>query len=68
MSLIMIIQYVDPGTGTLLTQLFFSFLIGVGFYLLTMRRRLMSFFKRRPKDKPEDMAPPSEKSEPKRDQ
>ena len=67
MSLLMIFQYVDPGTGTLLTQLFFSFLIGVGFYLLTMRRRLTNFFRRRFTGKPQDLAPPSEKSEPKRD-
>jgi hypothetical protein len=66
-SLAIILQYVDPGTGTLLAQLLFSFLIGVGFYLLTVRRRLMNFFKRQPTDKPADLAPQSEKTEPKED-
>ena len=37
------IQYVDPGTGSLLTQLFFSLFIGIGFYLVRMRRRVKSF-------------------------
>jgi hypothetical protein len=64
----MVFQYVDPGTGTLLTQLLFSFLIGIGFYLLTIRRRVSGFFKRRPPDKPADLTPQSEKSEPKKDQ
>lgn len=67
MNLVIIFQYVDPGTGTLLTQLLLSFLIGVGFYLLTLRRRLISFFKRQTTDKPADVAPQSEQSEPKKD-
>jgi hypothetical protein len=41
------IQYVDPGTGSLLTQLCFSLVIGVGFYLISMRRRIKSLFQGR---------------------
>ena len=58
-----IFQYVDPGTGTLLMQLLLSFFIGVGFYLITMRRRLMNWFKRQPTDKAADASPPPEKIE-----
>lgn len=60
---IFIFQYVDPGTGTLLMQLLLSFFIGVGFYLITMRRRLMNWFKRQPTDKAADASPQPEKIE-----
>ena len=46
------IQYVDPGTGSLLTQLCFSLFIGVGFYLISMRRRIKSLFKGRSPQQP----------------
>lgn len=52
MSVTIALQYVDPGTGSLLAQLFFSFLIGIGFYLVTIRRRIKSWF-RRPDQKTE---------------
>jgi hypothetical protein len=50
MSDLLLLQYVDPGTGSLLMQLLLSFLIGVGFYLVTIRRRLKGFFNRRSAD------------------
>lgn len=59
-----IIQYVDPGTGSLLTQLLLSIGIGAGFYLLTLRRRLRDWFARRPGTKPTVARSPSEKVEP----
>jgi|1185.fasta_scaffold1964384_1 hypothetical protein len=46
MTALLLFQYVDPGTGSLLAQLFLSFAIGIGFYLLTIRRRLGKFFSR----------------------
>lgn len=41
------IQYVDPGTGSLLTQLCISLFIGVGFYLIGIRRRIKGLFQGR---------------------
>jgi len=41
-----IFQYVDPGTGSLLTQLLLSILIGAGFYLMILRKRIAGFFRR----------------------
>jgi len=61
------LQYVDPGTGSLLTQLLFSFFIGAGFYLITVRRRLKHWFRKRFADKHADASPPPEKIEPKVD-
>ena len=56
------IQYVDPGTGSLLTQLCFSLFIGVGFYLISVRRRIKGLFQGR---SPEPRASQEgEKSEP----
>jgi len=42
-----ILQYIDPGAGSLLTQLLLSIGIGAGFYLMTARRRIGNWFKRR---------------------
>jgi hypothetical protein len=64
---LLIFQYVDPGTGSLLMQLLFSFLIGVGFYLVTLRHRLIGFFKRQPPDKPAAAPTPTGENEPKGD-
>jgi len=51
-------QYVDPGTGSLLTQLVLSAVIGSGFYLIVLRKRIANFF-RRSRGAPE--SPASEK-------
>jgi len=39
------LQYVDPGTGSLLTQLLLSFVIGAGFYLVVLRKRIAGVFR-----------------------
>jgi hypothetical protein len=59
-SLTIILQYVDPGTGSLLAQLLISFLIGIGFYLVTIRRRLKGFFTRQPVDQSPESPKPSD--------
>lgn len=41
-----VFQYVDPGTGSLLTQLLLSVLIGAGFYLMVLRKRIAGFWRR----------------------
>lgn len=53
--------YVDPGAGGLLTQLFLSILMGAGFYLVVLRKRITGFF-RRPSDSPTQ--PPKATEEP----
>lgn len=58
-----IIQYVDPGAGSLLLQLLLSVFIGLGFYLITLRRRLKNWFKRQPADNSAYPSPQPEKIE-----
>lgn len=45
------LQYVDPGAGSLITQLLLSLFIGAGFYLLSFRRRIQNWLKGQSNDK-----------------
>ncbi len=42
----LLIQYVDPGAGSLITQLLLSLFIGLGFYVFSFRRRISDRLRR----------------------
>jgi hypothetical protein len=57
------LQYVDPGTGSLLTQLILSVVIGAGFYLVVLRKRVAAALRRFWKSRSE-ASPVGEKAKP----
>jgi hypothetical protein len=62
---VLIFQYVDPGTGSLLTQLLLSVAIGAGFYLMTARRRIGNWLRGLKRSR--EFADAPEKNEPKKE-
>ena len=50
--MLMILAYLDPGSGSLLMQVILGGLAGIATIFVTLRRRITGLFSRRPKKEP----------------